>query len=67
MTTNETRMPTHRAYTTQERAGREKPAWKEIGAIWQHKDGHGFDIILFALPLDGRIIAREIRDQEGEA
>ena len=37
--------PTHRAYIVEPACdGRDrKPRWIEIGVIWQHKNGQGFD------------------------
>lgn len=35
-----------------------KAQWVEIGAAWLHKDGKGFDIVLDALPCDGRVVLR---------
>lgn len=31
-----------------------KAYWKEIGAAWPHKNGEGFNLTLFATPLDGK-------------
>ena len=32
--------------------------WTEIGAMWTHKDGKGFNILCDAVPLQGRIVMR---------
>src|SRR4051812_45644368 len=37
-----------------------------IGLTFPHKDGKGFNIVLQALPLDGKIVCREITNEEGE-
>ena len=34
--------------------------WLNIGLAFPHKDGSGFNIMLQALPLDGKIVCREI-------
>lgn len=48
--------PTHTAYVVRE--GKEKGRWLEVGAAWPHKDGKGFDVVLSALPADGRLVVR---------
>ncbi len=30
--------------------------WTEIGALWAHEDGQGFNLTLKALPLTGRLV-----------
>jgi hypothetical protein len=46
-----------------------KSFWREIGAVWQHEDGKGFNLKLDMLPLNGaEIVIREPReDAEGGA
>jgi hypothetical protein len=60
-TMKNTTKPTHRAhivknYLDENRV--EKGRWTAIGSVWTHKDGKGFDVVLEALPLDGRIVIR---------
>lgn len=53
--------PTHRIYRV---SGTGKSAsWKEIGAAWPNKDGHGFSIACEAMPLSGRIVMRAITEK----
>ena len=49
--------PTHNAYTVRD-YGNDKSSWHETGAAWAHKDGKGYDIVLEALPVTGRIVLR---------
>ena len=60
--------PTHRVYTVIRREGQDD-YWLNIGLAFPHKDGNGFNIVLQALPLDGKIVCREIteEDNDGEA
>ena len=59
--------PTHRVYTVIRREGQDD-YWLNIGLAFPHKDGNGFNIVLQALPLDGKIVCREItEDDTGEA
>ena len=53
--------PTHRAnivrnYTDKD--GVERSHWTDIGGVWTHKDGKGFDVALNAFPIDGRLVIR---------
>ncbi|MGO9135504.1 MAG: hypothetical protein ACLP8A_15855 [Methylovirgula sp.] len=57
--------PTHRAYSVIKREGQED-YWLNLGLAFPHKDGKGFNIILQALPIDGKIVCREIAEDEPE-
>jgi hypothetical protein len=55
--------PTHRAYSVIRREGQDD-YWLNLGLVFPHKDGSGFNIMLQALPLDGKIVCREITDED---
>ena len=55
--------PTHRAFTVIRREGQDD-FWLNVGLVFPHKDGGGFNIMLQAFPLDGRIVCRRIEDDE---
>lgn len=55
--------PTHRAYSVIKRDGQDE-YWLNLGLVFPHKDGGGFNIILQAFPLDGKVVLREISDDE---
>jgi hypothetical protein len=55
--------PTYRAYSVIRREGQDD-YWLNIGLIFPHKDGSGFNLILQAFPLDGKIVCREIAEDE---
>lgn len=55
--------PTHVAYQVRDRQGK-KGLWTRIGAAWAHADGHGFNIQIEAVPLDGRITLRVASDKK---
>jgi hypothetical protein len=57
--------PTHRAYSVIKRDGQDD-YWLNLGLVFPHKDGSGFNIILQAYPLDGKIVCREISDEGAE-
>ncbi|PHP64960.1 hypothetical protein CSC94_21750 [Zhengella mangrovi] len=44
------------AYTIRD-AGESKH-WDRVGAAFAHKDGQGFDLVLDALPVNGRVTLR---------
>lgn len=63
---NPPRKPTHRLYRV---IGDGKQAiWTPIGAAWRNKDGMGFNLSCDAVPLQGRLVLREIveRDEGGQ-
>ena len=46
---------------------RSKGYWTEVGAAWPHKDGKGYNIVLRAHPVDGRVVLREPFEREQPA
>ncbi|HJU11577.1 MAG TPA: hypothetical protein VJ728_11905 [Candidatus Binataceae bacterium] len=60
--------PTHRAYViSQPREEGGKGFWHEVGAIWPHKNGNGFDLVLYeGISIHGRIVCIEPKDKEPE-
>ena len=60
------RQPTHRAYSVIRREGQDD-FWLNLGLAFPHKDGKGFNIVLQALPLDGKIVCREVADDDDTA
>ena len=58
--------PTHIAYVvTEPKEGSDrKAAWHEVGTIWQHKNGEGFDVVIpTGLSLSGRIVCTKRREK----
>ena len=58
--------PTYRVYTVQEREDAED-YWTAIGAAFEHRDKKGMNIVLQALPLDGRLVLRSHSDPPAQA
>lgn len=53
--------PSHRAHVVRnykDENGAEQARWTEIGVVFAHADGKGFDVILEAMPVNGRIVIR---------
>ena len=63
MADKEPRQPTHRAYSVIKREGQDD-YWLNIGLVFPHKDNGGFNIMLQAFPLDGKIVCREITAED---
>jgi hypothetical protein len=60
---DESKRPTHRAYSVIRREGQDD-FWLNVGLAFPHKDGKGFNIMLQAFPLDGKIVCREVTEGE---
>jgi hypothetical protein len=54
----DTQQPAYRAYTVIKREGQDD-FWQALGAAFPHQDGKGFNVVLQALPIDGKIVLRE--------
>ncbi len=52
-----TQQPTYQAHTVVKREGQDD-FWLNIGAAFMHQDGDGFNIVLQALPINGKIVLR---------
>lgn len=61
--------PTHRAYiVSNPKEGSDKKAvWHEIGAVWPHKNGKGFDVVIpDGISVSGRIVCTEPKTKSEE-
>lgn len=61
--------PSHIAYVVSEpkEGSDKKPVWREIGAIWPHKNGAGFDLVLIdQISVSGRIVCTERKEKSSE-
>lgn len=56
--------PTHTAYSVRNYGTEGKSDWKPLGKAWPHKDGNGFDVIVESVPLNGRIVLRDIEAEK---
>jgi hypothetical protein len=55
--------PAYQAYTVVKREGQDD-FWLNIGAAFMHQDGDGYNIVLQALPINGKIVLRLPKSQE---
>lgn len=60
-----TQQPNYRAYTVIKREGQDD-FWLAIGAAFMHQDGDGYNVILQALPIDGKIVLRLPKDDQAD-
>jgi hypothetical protein len=58
--------PAYRAFTVVKREGADD-FWVPIGAAFPHQDGEGFNLVLQALPIDGRVVLRTPKDESGDS
>ncbi len=58
--------PTHRAYVVskpKESGG--NGFWREVGAVWPHKNGNGFDVVIHeGISVYGKIVCREPKEKD---
>jgi hypothetical protein len=58
--------PTHRAYLVAEgdEDANKKARWTEVGAVWPHGKGEGFDLVLPpGLAVTGRIVCMPVAEK----
>ena len=55
--------PAYRVYTVEDREDTDDAFWTQIGAAFAHADKQGMNIVLRALPLDGRLVLRKYTDK----
>lgn len=56
----------YRAFTVVKREGADD-FWLPIGAAFPHQDGEGFNLVLQALPIDGRVVLRTPKDDADDS
>lgn len=56
--------PSHTVFAVSEGRDGGKSNWMPIGACWPHQDGHGFNVKLEALPLNGASIVIRVREDK---
>ena len=59
--------PTHRAYTVIKKRDEDKDDyWLNLGIVFAHEDGEGFNILLQALPTDAKLVLRTYKEKPEE-
>ena len=59
---NESNRPTHAIWQVQGEG--DKARWNRVGAAWMHKDLKGANLKFDSIPLSGRVVVREITEQD---
>lgn len=60
----QTKQPTLVAYSVEDARKGRKAYWTKIGRLFAHDDSKGFDLVLNALPINGRIVIRQEQPRE---
>ena len=55
--------PAYRAYTVVKRENKDD-YWLNLGVAFPHEDGEGLNLLLQALPIDGKIVLRTYKEDE---
>lgn len=58
--------PAFRAFTVIKRGEGQDDFWLPIGAAFPHQDGDGYNIVLQALPIDGRVVLRVPKEDDDQ-
>ena len=62
---SDNKKPTHKVFVVEERGEDKDDAfWTRVGSAWQHKDGKGYNVVLSALPVNGRLVLRTFSEDD---
>ena len=67
---SDNKKPTHKVFVVEDREGEGKDEdafWTRVGSAWAHKDGKGFNVVLSALPVNGRLVLRTFTEDDDKA
>ncbi len=58
--------PVFHAYSVREyeKDNKKESFWTKVGVVFAHQDGKGFDVVLEAMPINGRVTIREPREKD---
>jgi hypothetical protein len=58
--------PSHIAYVVNKNDDDEaKDFWRPVGAVWPHKNGNGFDVVIYKqIAVSGRIVCTVPKEKE---
>ena len=57
--------PAYRAYTVIKREGKDD-YWLNLGVCFAQEDGEGFNLLLQAMPTDGKLVLRTYKEKPEE-
>ena len=58
--------PTYRAYSVIKRNDDKEDFWLNLGVAFEHEDGEGMNVLLQALPIDGKLVLRRYKEDAEE-
>jgi hypothetical protein len=59
--------PTHDAYVAVSTGPNPTDTiWLKVGAAWEHKDGEGFNVVLHATPVTGKLVLRKPKEKSDD-
>ena len=58
--------PVYDVYIVEDRGEDQDAFWLKVGAAFAHKDQDGMNIVLKALPTNGRLVLRRFKEKEVE-
>ncbi len=61
-----TQQPAFTAFAVSKRGEGQDDWWNPIGAAFPHQDGKGYNIVLQAMPLNGKIVLRPPKEEADE-
>ena len=67
---SDNKKPTHKVFVVEDREGEGEDGdafWTRVGSAWAHKDGKGFNVVLSALPVNGRLVLRTFTEEDDKA
>ena len=64
--------PSHKCYVVEDKDDEDnevdaKGWWTRVGSAWPHKDGKGLNVVLAAVPTNGRLVLREYSEADAKA
>jgi len=67
LTDTTTKAPAYLVYMVRDGKEDDQGYWMKVGAAFRHKDGKGINIVLDALPIDGRLIVRQYEPKKKQS
>jgi hypothetical protein len=67
MVMSDSQRPSHKVFVVEDRKGEDDEGdafWTRVGSAWAHKDGKGFNVVLSALPINGRLVLRTFTEED---
>jgi hypothetical protein len=64
MSQNKSKHPSHKVFIV-EKYGEDESFWTEVGAVWTHADGQGFNLVpKKGIAITGPVTIRTVKDED---